>query len=187
MYGLVNLAVQQLVTEKFGAAVWAEIKRKVALQTETFNRMQAYPDSLTFNMVGAVCEVTGLSAEQVLFAFGEYWVLYTGNQGYGHLFEMAGSSLRDFLHNLDNLHSRVGQNFTQLRPPSFVAEDLDAQTVRLHYHTERSGLCSMVFGLINGLARRFGVEATVTHPECRAKGGEQCIFDIKITNPEALS
>src|ERR1700743_3651762 len=112
MYGLVNAAIQELVCSQFGADKWEAIKKKAGVDIEVFNRMQPYPEEVTYNLVGAVSEVLGIPPDEVIKAFGEYWVLYTGQVGYGHMFQIAGASLRDFLYNLDNLHSRIGQNFS---------------------------------------------------------------------------
>lgn len=181
MYGLVNAAIQELVCSQFGADKWEAIKKKAGVDIEVFNRMQPYPEDLTYNLVGAVSEVLGIPPDDVIKAFGEYWVLYTGQVGYGHMFQIAGSSLRDFLYNLDNLHSRIGQNFSQLQPPSFVCEDIDSQTLRLHYYSERAGLCPMVVGLLTGLGKRFNTKVEIEHPDCVRHHADHCEFTVKMT------
>jgi len=40
-------------------------------------------------------------------AFWEYWILFTAEKGYGEMLNLAGSTLPDFLKNLDMLHGRV--------------------------------------------------------------------------------
>ncbi len=182
MYGLVNAAIQELVCSAFGTEKWLAIKQKAKVDIEVFNRMQPYPEEITYNLVGAASEVLNLSPDEVMKAFGEYWVLFTGQAGYGHLFQIAGHSLRDFLFNLDNLHSRIGQNFSQLRPPSFICEDLDAHTVRMHYYSERAGLCPMVIGLLNGLGKRFKTDVHIDHPLCIREKADHCEFLVKM-NP----
>src|SRR5262245_50169432 len=107
MYGLVNAAVEDLVRSKFGDGTWETIKKKAGVQVAGFSRMETYPDEVTYSLVAAASEVLGISPDDVMKAFGEYWVLYTGREGYGHLFDIGGSSLRDFLLSLDDLHSRV--------------------------------------------------------------------------------
>ena len=91
MYGLVNQAVQDLVVSKFGADTWNQIKAKAGVSVEAFSRMDPYPDELTYRMVGAASEVLGMAPDDVLVAFGEHWVLFTGKEGYGHMFDAAGS------------------------------------------------------------------------------------------------
>lgn len=176
MYGLVNAAVHDLVVSRYGEPTWEQIKQKAGLSFETFSRMEQYPDEVTFRMVGAASEVLGISADDVMRAFGEHWVLYTGREGYGEMFDIAGRSLRDFLFNLDALHTRVGQNFTQLEPPSFRFDTLNERTVRMHYHSSRAGLCPLVSGLITGLGARFATHVDVDHPVCSRRGAEHCEF-----------
>ena len=53
---------------------------------------------------------------------------------------MFGGSLHKFLGNLDNMHTRVGLSFPQLKPPSFVVRDAGPRTVELEYHSRREGL-----------------------------------------------
>ncbi len=180
MYGLVNLAIQELVCSKFGAEKWHQVCELAGIPDASFHRMQSYPDALTYKLVGGVSQVCGLTTDEALIAFGEFFVLYTGQKGYGHLFQLAGSSLFEFLHNLDVLHSRVGQNFAGMVPPSFQCEDLDDKSVRLHYHTERSGLCEMVRGLLTGLGKHFQTAVTIAHPSCVRNGSEHCEFLVSI-------
>lgn len=182
MYGLVNAAVQDLVVSKFGAAKWEQIKAKAGVSVDTFSRMEPYPDELTYKMVGAASEVLGISADDVMKAFGAHWVLYTGREGYGEMFNIAGNSLKDFLFNLDNLHTRVGQNFAHLQPPSFRFDTLNERTVRMHYHSERKGLCPLVEGLMGGLAERFNTHVEVEHPVCSRKGANHCEFLLTFAN-----
>lgn len=186
MYGLVNAAIQDLIITNFGEGKWEDIKKHAGVELATFNRMQAYPDDVTYKLVGAVSEALGISSEDALRTFGEFWVLYTGREGYGHLFDIAGTSMRDFLYNLDALHSRIGGNFPQLRPPSFQCEDMDSRTVRMHYFTERAGLCPMVIGLLAGLGKHFKTEVEIDHPICvrHGKGADHCEFVVRMTGAD---
>jgi hypothetical protein len=184
MYGLVNAAVQDLVTSKFGKDKWEAIKAKVGLDVSSFSRMDAYPDELTYKLVGATSEVLGITPEDALKAFGEFWVLYTGTAGYGDIMDMAGGNLREFLFNLDNLHTRVGQSFPKLRPPSFRFEVIDDDVLRMHYHTAREGLCPMVVGLLTGLAKRFESSLDINHDRCKKNGAEHCEFLLTLGGGE---
>ena len=64
MYGLVNAAIQELVCSKFGADKWEAIKKKAGVDLQVFNRMQPYPEEMTYNLVGAVSEVLNIPADQ---------------------------------------------------------------------------------------------------------------------------
>jgi len=179
MYGLVNKAIEDMVCSHFGKDTWEEIKQKADLDIDVFISMDAYPDDVTHKLVRAASGVLGLSAEELLKAFGEYWVLYTAKEGYGEMLEMAGDNLPDFLQNLDNLHAHVGLSFQHLKPPSFQCTDRHEDSLHLHYQSTRVGLAPMVIGLIKGLGERFKTEINITQISSRDKGAEHDEFSIK--------
>ncbi len=179
MYGLVNKAIEQMISTRFGEETWQEIKEIAEIQVERFVAMEAYPDDVTHRLVMAASGKLGLTPAEVLRAFGEYWVLYTAEEGYGPLLQMAGQTLPEFLQHLDSLHARVGVSFPKLRPPSFDCDEVDAEQLELHYHSSRQGLAPMVVGLIEGLGTRFDQEVEVTHHESREAGADHDIFTIR--------
>ncbi len=111
--------------------------------------------------------------------FGEYWVLYTAEKGYGDMLDMAGTSLAEFLPNLDMLHVRVGNLMPELNPPSFQCTDVTSNSLVLHYTSSRAGLAPMVLGLIRGLGKRFNTPATVTVLESKSQGADHDSFLVK--------
>jgi hypothetical protein len=181
MYGLVNTALQDLVASRFGEDTWETIKRNAGVDIEVFVSLEAYPDDVTYKLVGAASAVLGLSAEEVLKAFGEYWVTYTAKEGYGELLKLAGDTLPAFLQNLDDLHTRVGLLFPHLKPPSFWCTDIREDSLRLHYRPgvdSREGLEPFVVGLLNGLAIRFKIEIEITQTAHRSQGADHDEFSI---------
>jgi len=162
MYGLVNKAVVDLVTTKFGIDAWNEIKKKADVDIDVFISMDAYDDDITYRLVGAASEVLKLAPEQVLEAFGEYWVLFTA-QSYGPLLDASGRTLKEFLSNLDAMHARVAMTMPALRPPRFRLIEVDATLMKLEYFSTRKGLAPMVVGLLKGLAARFDTKVDIAH------------------------
>jgi hypothetical protein len=78
MYGLVNIAIQNVITNKFGNATWERIKDVAEIDTDTFSSLEAYPDSVTYGLVGAASVVLDVSGDELLESFGEHWGLYSG-------------------------------------------------------------------------------------------------------------
>lgn len=177
MYGLVNKAVEDLAVQLGGHDLWAAIVERTGLDMPVFVAMEPYDDSVTYRLVEAASEILGLSQADVLEAFGEHWILYTGRKGYGPLLSAMGTTLPQFLGNLDAMHSRVTLSMPDLRPPSFACEELDDQTLLVRYWSERTGLAPMVTGLLKGLGKRFGVEVVVT-PTPRADGVDHHSFRV---------
>jgi hypothetical protein len=179
MYGLVNKAVVDLVVSKFGQDAWDSIKKKAEVDVDVFVSMDAYPDDLTYRLVGAASEVLKIPAEKVLEAFGEYWVLYTAQEGYGPMLDAGGKTLHEFLANLDALHARVALTMPQLRPPRFRLVPVDDSTSLLEYHSPREGLAPMVVGLLKGLSIRFETPIDVSYTSRE----DHVEFTIKTTQP----
>ena len=178
MYGLVNQAIEELVTERFGIDAWTAIKRRAGVHEELFLSMQAYPDEVTYGLVAAASEILQVPAAQLLEAFGEYWTLYVGTRGYGQLFERAGRTFREFMLNLHDLHSNVAVGFPELRPPSFWCSDVSESRLRLHYQSERPGLSPMVVGLVRGLGTLYKTPVSVAHIVRKADGADHDEFDV---------
>jgi hypothetical protein len=162
MYGLVNKAIEDMVCNRFGVESWKQISERADTGIEMFVSMESYPDEITYKLVQATAEELKQPQEQVLEWLGEHWTLYTATEGYGEMLDLFGSNLKEFLLNLNNLHSRVGLIFPDLRPPFFKTEEVPGEkTLLLHYHSERKGLAPMVVGLLKGLARRFKEDVAI--------------------------
>lgn len=179
MYGLVNQAIEDMVLSQFGEATWAKIKKEAQVAPPIFENMQSYPDAVTYDLVSAANRVLGIPAEQILELFGEYWVLYTAEKGYGDMLTMAGHDLASFLQNLDNLHSIVGSMMPHLQPPSFKCTDITSDSLTLHYYSKRQGLAPMVIGLIRGLGKRFNKTCEAKHIGSETSNNVHEIFEVK--------
>jgi hypothetical protein len=179
MYGMVNKAVEEMARANFGDDAWMKIKTKAGIATDVFISNEPYSDSMTYQLVEAACEVLGLTADQVLHAFGEWWVLRTAREGYGSLMSAHGATLREFLLNLPNLHSRVAMFFPNLEPPEFGVSEVQERSLHLHYRTRRPGLTTFVVGLISGLGKMFATPVDVQVLCSRAQGHDHDIFDIR--------
>lgn len=175
MYGMVNQAVADLAERLGGPELWSAIVERAGMDLPVFVAMEAYDDDVTYRLVAAASEVLGLSQEEVLEAFGEHWILYTGEQGYGPMLSAMGATLPEFLANLDSMHSRIALSMPELRPPSFASEELDERRIRVRYWSERQGLAPMVTGLLKGLGARFDLDLTVS-AEPRPAGADHDTF-----------
>lgn len=176
MYGLVNKAIQDMVCSRFGEDIWKKIKHKAEVDVDVFLSMEGYPDDITHKLVKAASAILDLPPSQIMQAFGEFWVQYTAQEGYGEMMDMSGDTLPDFLENLDNLHARVGVSFPKLQPPSFECSDMEENSLSLHYRSDREGLTPMIIGLVKGLGTRFDTEVEITQTVSRDEGAEHDEF-----------
>ncbi len=135
MYGLVNKAIKDLVVSNYGNEKWIEICKLTEFHEEEFVGMNSYPDKLTYDLVKNASLVLKADANIILEAFGEYWILYTADEGYGDLMNMTGNSFTEFLDNLDMLHFRINNIMPDLKAPQFTTRNPQEKSIELEYRS----------------------------------------------------
>ncbi|XP_072166485.1 guanylate cyclase soluble subunit beta-2-like [Diadema setosum] len=152
-YGSVNVSIKDLVTEKWGNETWEKIRLKAGVD-DRFVKFDMYPDSITYQIVGAAAEVLGVDGNVVLETFGVYWVVWCMRCGYDALFRALGATLADFIANLDFLHSVYMKTlYPKMTVPSFRVEELENDELILNYYSNRPGLGSIVYGCVKAVGR----------------------------------
>lgn len=181
MYGLVNKAIEGMVREGYGETTWQRVKAEAGVDIEGFISNQPYPDEITYRLVAGASAVLATPAEDILKAFGEYWVLNTGLKAYGPMMRAGGNDLKTFLLNLPHFHVRVQLLFPELEPPHFACENVGDDSLDLVYSTSRpAGLEPFVEGLVHGLARMFDTIADVRLVRRRGEEGvDASVFHVR--------
>lgn len=179
MYGMINRAIEDLVRSRAGDKAWGRVCDQAGVQQAPFITMESYPDDVTYRLVAAASDVLGLPVPEVLAAFGEHWVMYTAQEGYGDLLAMGGTTIQEFLANLESLHAHVAMGFPNLRPPLFWSTEATGASVRIHYQSTREGLADMVVGLLQGLGKIYGTPLRVTHDRRLVDGADHDEFLVE--------
>jgi hypothetical protein len=151
MYGLVNRAIQDHVTEEFGQKIWEIIKIEAGVDVEYFMSSEVYDDKVTYDLAIAASKILNMGLDTLLHTLGKYWSTRTAVESYGSLMKSTGSNLAEFLVNLPNLHSHVKMIYPQLKPPTFKVLDVSENGLTLHYYTSRPGLQKFLEGVVIGL------------------------------------
>ena len=178
MYGIVNKAIEELVTEQFGPDKWVAVKEKSGVDIDFFLSNEPYDDAVTYQLAGAASEVLDIPLNNILEAFGEYWVLKTGKEKYGALMQAGGSSLKEFLINLPAFHNRIMLIFPKLTPPEFHVSNIEERSLCLHYFSKREGLQGFVRGLLQGLSKLFDTPSEIALLQSRTGGHDHEIYQI---------
>lgn len=184
MYGLVNKAIEDLVISNYGEDRWQLIKQKAGVDIEVFISNEGYSDEITYQLVGAASEVLGVTVREVLIAFGEHWVMKTAMHGYGVMMRSGGTTLKEFLINLPNLHTRVQMIYPNLEPPRFECHDVTDTSMTLHYFTHRPGLTDFVVGIVQGLGKIYNTPTTITTEALKTEGADHDVFAVNWTLPD---
>ena len=152
--------------------------QRSGIKEEFFISNEAYDDDVTYLLAGAVSEETGISLKDVLIAFGEFWVLHTGKEKYGSLMKAGGDSLKEFLINLPNFHSRVMLFYPKLTPPEFRVTNIEESSVNVHYFSKRQGLQEFVRGLLQGLGKLYNTPVEIRLIQTREEGAKHEIYNV---------
>jgi hypothetical protein len=168
MYGMVNKALKGLVINNYDEDTWVQICDKANFYDYDFAGLKSYPDSLTYNLVAAASKVLTTDSSILLEMFGEYWITFTAEEGYGNLIKMSGKSFPEFISNLNHLHCRLENIMPNLKPPIFKSKSIGNNRIELVYQSERDGFYPMLLGLIKGLGKRFNHEVIIDR-KCSSK------------------
>lgn len=178
MYGIVNKAIEDLVKENFGEETWLAVKKQSGVDIDLFLSNEPYDDEITFKLAHATSAVVNMSIENVLIAFGEWWVLRTGKEKYGGLMNAGGASLKEFLVNLPHFHNRIMLMYPKLSPPEFRISHIEENALHVHYFSTRQGLQEFVRGLLQGLAKLYRTEAVIDLIQSRMHGNSHDVFKV---------
>lgn len=162
MYGMVNQAIRSMVLENLGTEVWEEICDQEKLDPTGFCSFNQYEDKLTANLVGHVSAKLKKRPEEVLEAFGIYWIEYAKKSEYQSILMGFASNPIELIESLDSLHSRLQLSFENLKAPSFYVTDKKENSILVHYKSQRKmGLEHFVVGLIKGMFGLFDQKCQV--------------------------
>jgi hypothetical protein len=175
----VNRAIEEMVRRDHGDALWEAVRLRAGVEEDVFVTNQPYPDELTYALVAAASEVSGRPAADVLHDFGRYWVLDTAVAHYGYLMKASGRTLREFLLNLPNFHTRVTLMLPKLVPPEFDCTDVGEHALKLHYRSRRAGLLPFVEGLVQGLGELHRTRVHVTHLPELSTGPGHAVLQVE--------
>ena len=180
MYGLVNQALQGLISEQYGIEKWNTVKKKAGIEIDYFVSNEPYEDSITFDLVATASEVLNVPASHILHLFGGYWILKTGREKYGDLMKAGGSTFIEFMMNLPNFHSRIMLIYPKLSPPEFMIEKKSGSELKMHYYSSRDGLTDFVIGLIEGIAEMYETQIIIKLISSEKTDNWHDIFSINI-------
>lgn len=173
MYGLINLAIEEAILERYGQKFWDYIKQccrdSIGDTDGTFISRLFYDDEVTYRLIDTAERI--LRSEKygnVSQLFGEKFYELVQDSGYEGILKLLGRSLKEFLDNLDSFHKHLGTTYSRMKPPSFrcsylynyndvynedgKGEKLSDKLI-LHYYSERIGLEGIVMGMVKAAAR----------------------------------
>jgi hypothetical protein len=161
MKGTVVKCMEELVTKKFGAEKWKLSLKSAGLpENRYFTTGEDVAEPEILAIMKGIGTAAGISMEQVMEAFGEYWSSVYAPALYDVYFAKAKST-REMLANLDQIHVSMTKKIPNAHPPRFTYEWKGENTLIMHYESSR-GLVALMPGLIRGLGKYYKDKPKVT-------------------------
>ena len=179
MYGMINIAIQDMITDRYGKMKWESVKSSMSGQIDDFVTMDSYPDELTYSIVGKASELLPMDPQLLLEDIGEYWIIHTAKNGYGDMLNTMGKDMVEFLNNINSMHSRLADTMPHMTIPTFSLSDITHNSMTVHYYSKRKGLEPMVTGLLRGLAKRFDMDCTIEMSTAETVAGTSQMYLVK--------
>ncbi|KAG7344856.1 adenylate and guanylate cyclase catalytic domain containing protein [Nitzschia inconspicua] len=193
MLGWINDCIEKLVLHKFDLATWHAIKDKAGLSNYKdggFLKLESYPLKTTTDLVQAASDLSGLTVPQVYEAFGEFFVPYIIGEGYHNLLCCQGSTLRDWMSNINAIHQHLQNTFPKsMTMPEFWCETNRDGSLRLFYFSARgSFLAPVATGIVREVAK-FQFELDIIMTQVTTQGVDGSRFTswiVETKDPEDM-
>jgi hypothetical protein len=179
MYGIINKSIEELVRSNFGNDCWDRVLTRSEINIDYFLSNEIYDDDITYKLAKSISEELSMSVSEVLYVFGEWWILKTTKEKYGGLLEAGGNDLGNFLKNLPQFHNHIMLIYPKITPPEFKVSNINNNSIDIHYYSKRLGLEDFAKGLLSGLSKLFNTETTITHLKSRIDEEDCEIFNVK--------
>ena len=184
MFGLLYQSLERMLIRRFGQEIWEEIKEMIDLNEKdvtteyTFGIHTIYDDKYALDLVNAASEVLGLKQDLILELFGEQFIQFCHEAGYGKILTCLAPNLKDFLATLDTLHEHLTDTYPGMKPPSFTCSENESGLI-VTYDSARMGLESVVVGIIKSIARGIFQQEVILEVHHKQRPNEPARFTVK--------
>jgi hypothetical protein len=177
MYGMINNALEDFVTQRLGEDTWLRLADAAGVEDGIFVSLETYPDDVTFALVGGAATALGLTVEAFLVDFGRHWIAYAKRTAYRPLLE-GPLNFTEALTGLDDMHKIIRRTLPNVKTP-FFRFSVSPTGGTLRYCSSRSGLAPFVVGLLHGLAELHDIKLTIGHTILRAPDTDFDEFELQ--------
>ncbi len=160
MKGTIVKCLEEAIKTKYSDDKWKAILVASGMPpTAFFVTTSVIPDEDVVKLLKSTATVLGVSLDDAMDMFGDFWSTTYAPSIYGAYYKKAKSA-REFLLNLDHVHVVMTKS-AGASPPRFRYEWRKDNHLVMHYDSPR-GLVALMPGLIRGVGRYFRETLTVS-------------------------
>jgi hypothetical protein len=156
MHGLINLAIQNFVTDSYGPQMWQAVAHAARLPDAGIEAMLRYDLTLTEAVLGAACTALNQTPDALLEDLGTYLVSHPNTEVLRRLLRFGGVNFLEFLHSLDELPGRAQLAVEDLDMPQLELVDLGHGEFRLNVRSPIAGFAPVMMGVLRAMADDYG-------------------------------
>jgi hypothetical protein len=162
MKGTVHKAIERLITENFGRPTWEKCLVEIGFDEDhVFMMNDDVDEATTMRLVTEVIpRVCNLSLQQVLDAFGQYWINGYAAKVYAPYFEGCKTT-KELILKLDFIHKTLTENIPNAKPPRLKYEWVSDNRLAVTYFSER-GLIDLFISIAHGAGTYYNEKLNIT-------------------------
>ncbi|MDR1031254.1 MAG: heme NO-binding domain-containing protein [Treponema sp.] len=155
MKGTIVLCIAELVKKAGkGEQTWREIlKRSNLPENLQLTSISDVDDQVIQRVLKNIGEVLHLSPQEIIDAFGDYWVNEYAPKYY-KAYYYGINSAKALIMGVDKIHEQVTKIIPNAHPPRFDVEELNEKTLKVHYKSHRK-MIDFYIGLVKGVGKFF--------------------------------
>lgn len=169
MKGVVFTQFLEMVEEKFGFDISDEMIERSGV-SGVYTQAGNYPPSELFDMVKALSQLTGISVEDLVFAYGEYLFAVLVNI-YPEPSKKYNNSFEFISHVEQVVHPEVKKLYPDSDLPGFELVSKDENRMKIIYKSTKP-LMDFAKGLMVGCAKYYGEDIEVSYEKPSHEKGE---------------
>ena len=175
MHGLIFASLRDYVTTRHAA----EATRRIFEGEPDYLLSESYPDHQLDRLLRRTADEVGWDQDIVMYDFGVYAASTTFARLYPSAFYAAENASEFLLTVESRIHELVRATVPNAEPPRLKATRLGDDEVEIEYSSPRR-LCTLLRGLAEGTARRFGETTDIEETSCMKRGDEVCRFEVRL-------
>jgi predicted hydrocarbon binding protein len=179
MNGIILMEIRKFVEAKLGKPAWLEIVSAAAVPPRIYVPVTDYPDQEALALISTLSVRTGDSIPVILEAMGEFIV--------PDLISMVPTLIRPGWRTLDVIanteeavHEVLRGARTNTNPPKLQCRRSGPHKVAVTYTSARK-MCPLAKGIIQGIAKHYGEQISITEPSCMLRGDPVCQLLVTVT------
>jgi len=167
MHGLIHTVWKKFIEEHYGPDVWVKALQACGMEDDAeFLEFKQHEDKLTHEVMSASMGAASISLETSLERFGAFFVQFMVRQGWTQWLQAMGSSLQEFVQNLNDMHHVLERDFRSACFPMFTTARC-GEDFLLTYSSSR-----FVPSLTMGVLREVAATLFDVHVELVKMGGD---------------